>query len=270
MKVLATLGIFTLPFVSASCAVGEKGTAIPVAPSIAVSITRLECGTMIQKRPDLPAHPVYRNGCYLIRHGPTVMLWDAGLTERLVGSSFEDDAGKFLLDEALPPQLARLGLKPADVAIVGISHRHGDHIGQTHLFPDARLLIGRADFDGIKHETNRFADMSHWVEGKGKLDLVDGDRDVFGDGTVTILATPGHTEGHQSLLVRTQGGAVLLSGDAVHFRDQLESGVPPGNGVNLVQAKASLQRFLDVAKKERARIVVQHDPSDVDALPKAD
>ena len=73
-----------------------------------------------------------------------------------------------------------------------------------------------------------FKPFESWIKGESKVEPQPIDKDVFGDGTVIVLRTPGHTPGHSSLLVKLAGmGAVILVGDAVHFHENYESvGVP--------------------------------------------
>ena len=94
---------------------------------------------------------------------------------------------------------------------------------------------------------------------------LEGDRDVFGDRSVTLLATPGHTPGHQSLLVRLpKTGAVLLSGDAVHFRDNWEQRRVPEINFNKEQTSASMQRLADIQAAAKAQLWINHDKAQRD------
>ena len=120
------------------------------APTPNVAIWRLDCGRFQVKDYDGLGPRELSNGCYLIRHSGRYMLWDTGLDEGLLGHPDVSVEQTITLDEGLVPQLARLGLKPAQIADVGISHYHGDHLGQIGHFRSARLLIGKADFDVIK------------------------------------------------------------------------------------------------------------------------
>ncbi|MQI91755.1 MBL fold metallo-hydrolase, partial [Escherichia coli] len=93
----------------------------------------------------------------------------------------------------LPTQLARIGIRPDDIGRLAISHYHFDHVGQAASFPKATLLIGARDWAALHRGTIPFADphlLAPWFTGGGKVDLIEGDRDVFGDGSVVMLATP--------------------------------------------------------------------------------
>jgi N-acyl homoserine lactone hydrolase len=232
-----------------------------------VELWRLDCGRFDVK--NIGGQPrVLSNGCYLVRHGKDYLLWDAGLEDTLLGKPQVSDSQTISLERALLPQLAEIGVKAEDVGAVGVSHSHGDHYGQAARFPRAKLIIGRRDWASIKATPDGAALVKPWIEGKAPVLELDGDHDVFGDGKVVVLATPGHTEGHQALLVRLQSGAVLLTGDAVHFRSQLQTRRPSGNHVDKVRGVESIDRMLSIGKSEPARIIVQHDPDDVALLPK--
>ena len=96
---------------------------------------------------------------------------------------------------------------------------------------------------------------------------LDGEKDVFGDGSVTIIPTPGHTPGHQSLLVKLpKTGALLLSGDAVHFKSNWDNRGVPAINFNEEQSRASMQRMADIMAKERAVLWINHDKAQRDTL----
>jgi len=95
----------------------------------------------------------------------------------------------------LAASLEKVGVKPADIKFVAISHTHPDHIGNVELFPQATLLVQKAEYEWPgQNGAPRFKPEHPVIK-------LDGDHDVFGDGSVMILTTPGHTPGHQSLLV---------------------------------------------------------------------
>src|SRR5262249_54020335 len=109
-----------------------------------------------------------------------------------------------------------------------------------------------------------------WTKGENKAEPLPlgPDKDVFGDGSVLVLRTPGHTPGHSSLLVRLpQMGAVILSGDAVHFRENFESDGVPAFNYDHAQTAASIARIKGIMKSQKAKLIIQHDARDVALLP---
>ena len=197
-------------------------TAAPVQaqPAAKVSLTRLDCGHATIKDFNAFFSDTYEyqsgpreitDSCYLVRHGTDVLLWDTGFPAALKGKPFDMGALVATIDKTIVEQLATLGLKPADIGIVGISHMHGDHTGQAKEFPAAKLLVGKGDFELTKGERDPFGP---WRADGAKVQTMHGaDIDVFGDGSVMALNLPGHTPDHMALLVRLASGNVLLSGD---------------------------------------------------------
>ena len=263
----------------AGCRVSETpgdapDNAAPAATEASLTLTRLDCGTATIKnfdaffsdRPGLyEAKPrEITDSCYLIRNGDQVMIWDTGFSAEMKGQ--ERDMGQLVarMERTLVEQLAQLGIKPADVDVVGISHMHPDHTGQAVQFPSARLLIGKGDFEGTAGKDDPFGS---W-RGAGKnVTLASGDTDVFGDGKVTALHLPGHTPDHLVLLVKLASGPVLLSGDLYHSLDaRAKRGVPPFN-TDRAQTLASMDKFEAVAKQTGAKVIIQHEPADVPKLP---
>jgi len=197
--------------------------------------------------------------CYLIRHGSEYLIWDTGLPEAALGDS-----------KPLPEQLAQIGLKPAQIRYIAISHRHADHTGQALAFPGATLLMGAEDIEQLKASTDAGdrAGLLPWLDGGAKAEPVRGDKDVFGDGSVTILATPGHTAGHHSLLVHlADKGWVLLSGDLFHQQVSYEEDQVPAFNANRADTLASIARFKGIAKNLNATVIVQHEVLDIAELP---
>ena len=246
----------------------------PAAPA-KVTLTRLDCGRSAQPR-DLAGfsdtYASYRkalvSSCYLIRHGDEYLLWDTGYPVAMR----DDPKAQLLMPLSVLDQLKRLGVEPARIGRVGISHYHGDHTGQARDFPDATLLIGAGDWAALTAAERTPgvdpAPLARWVSGGGKVEPVRGDKDVWGDSTVTILDTPGHTPGHHSLLVRLPGkGPVLLTGDLAHFTENYETNGVPRFNTNRADTLASLDRFKAIARNLKATVVIQHEPADVAKLP---
>src|SRR5690349_9193468 len=200
--------------------------------------------------------------CYLVQHGDDYLVWDTG---NPVGTT--PTAPKTSLTDLL----AQVKVTPAQVKYVGISHYHGDHTGQASQFPGATLLIGKGDWDVVsdaKAPPATSAPFTNWISGGGKVEPLAGDRDVFGDGTVVMLNTPGHTPGHHSLLVRLREmGPVLITGDLSHFHENYDSNGVPTFNTDRAATLASLDRFKKIATNLKATVIIQHDARDVSKLP---
>jgi len=243
------------------------------APQPTLSILRLDCGSIdIANLADFSDTGRYEGqsktlvaSCYLIRNGDRYLLWDTGLDGALAGRP-KNAEGSFRR-ERIASQLSRIDLKPSDITFVGISHYHYDHTGQVAEFPNATLLIGKADWEAIKVRPSTAARFARWLTGGGKVEPVAGDKDLFGDGRVRILAMPGHTEGHQALLVRLATGPVLISGDQYHFTENRRVGGVPSFNVSRADTLASHDRFEKLAANLGARVIIQHEPADVAKLP---
>lgn len=242
-----------------------------------VTLTRLDCGNGVTSSDiaffsDTNAYDGRKQdlvvSCYLIKHGDDYLIWDAGYPAAVAGTAATGPTAKFNLVE----QLARINVKPEQVKFVGVSHYHGDHIGQAGSFAQATLLIGKGDWDALTSTPPppgaNPAPLKRWISGGGKFEAVPRDKDIFGDGTVRMLDMPGHTPGHHSLLVRLkEKGNVLLTGDLAHFRENYDNNGVPVFNTNRADTLASLDRFKQLAKNLNATVIVQHDARDIDKLP---
>jgi N-acyl homoserine lactone hydrolase len=241
-----------------------------------LSLTRFDCGktttlTDVSRFSDVAAfkglNVQLTFSCYLVKHGNDYLVWDTG-NPPASGSAPAPTAPKSSLVE----QLAQLHLQPEQITFVGISHYHGDHVGQVASFPQATLLIGKADWDALNDAKPNAAinpaNFAHWISGGGKVEPVSGDKDVFGDGSVIMLNTPGHTPGHHSLLVKLkEKGNVLITGDLAHFHENYDSNGVPTFNTNRADTLASLDRFKQLAANLHATVIIQHDARDIDKLP---
>ncbi|WP_226468159.1 N-acyl homoserine lactonase family protein [Luteimonas panaciterrae] len=240
---------------------------------------RLDCGELwtynLDEMSDTRAYvgrsKYFVGSCYLIRHGETYLLWDAGLSREYLHKPFaRGDADSNSLAITLVDQLAKIGVEPSQIAMIGISHYHFDHIGQAADFPQAKLLIGQKDFEvlGQPGQEWRAKLLAPWLRKDAKIEKINGDSDVFGDGSVVMLDLPGHTPGHHGLLVQLpKRGAVLLSGDVVHFRENMESMGVPSFNTDRAQSLASMDRFGKLARNLHATLIIQHEEEDVSKLP---
>jgi len=206
------------------------------------------------------------DSCYLIKHSQGWFLWDTGVADEVAAmpnglAPADPRAVLWHRPKTLAAQLDQLGVKPSDIKAIAISHTHPDHIGNVEMFPTATLYVQKAEYEwpGV-NGAPRF-------KPEHPATKLEGDRDVFGDGSVTILSTPGHTPGHQSLLVKLpHTGALVLSGDAVHFKGNWDNlGVPIMN-FNKEQTLASMQKISETLTKEKAQLWINHDKAQRDSL----
>lgn len=238
-----------------------------------VELTRLDCGTpaapfgVNTRFSDTLAHKDLKLqfvfSCYVIKHGNEYMLWDTGHAA---------SAGPVAPAKSVTEQLAEMKLTPEQIKYVGISHYHADHVGGASAFAKSTLLIGKGDWEAVTSpkpvQGVNPQLLSNWVSGGSAVETVALDKDVFGDGTVIMLYTPGHTPGHHSLLVNLQNkGPVILSGDAVHFDENYKSDGVPSFNYDRAQTIASIERIKGLVANVGATLIIQHDKRDVGKLP---
>lgn len=205
------------------------------------------------------------DNCYLIHHtSEGYLLWDTGITDRLAslpeGQRVQATGQTWHRTQTLLAALAALGVKPADVHYVAVSHVHPDHIGNVEEFPAATLIIQKAEWEyGLKLPL-KFFSAEHMAQ------LLEGDKDLFADGSLTALSTPGHTPGHQSLLVHLKKtGYVILSGDAVHFASNWQHRRVPAFNTDKEQSFASMQKIARIMADKHAQLWINHDKPSSDA-----
>jgi len=225
---------------------------------VAGDISRWSPGVNVGKSMD------FVDNCYLIRHTQGWLLWDTGVTDAIAAmpegqAPADPRMTHWRRPKTLASQLEQLAVKPSDIKFLAVSHTHPDHIGNVGLFPTSMLLVQKAEYEWPSPlGVGRF-------KPEQPATKLEGDHDVFGDGSVIIIATPGHTPGHQSLLVKlAKTGAVVLSGDAVHFKDNWENRRVPSGNVDKDKTLASLQRIADVLAKEQAQLWINHDKAQRD------
>jgi N-acyl homoserine lactone hydrolase len=205
------------------------------------------------------------DNCYLVRHAQGWLLWDTGVPDAVTGMAdglrpADPRAVHWRRPRTLAAQLTEIGVKPADIRYVVVSHSHADHIGNVAMFPDAMLLVQKAEYDWPQASGPRFP-------AQLRVTKLEGDRDVFGDGSVTIVATPGHTPGHQSLLVRLpRTGPVVLSGDMAHFHENWEARRVPEINFDKEQSSASMRKVADLLASNKAQLWINHDKPQRDTL----
>ena len=215
---------------------------------------------------------------YLIEHPKGTALFDSGMHKDCqldpaarVGSRL---AGLFAFDfhpgEEIAARLTALGRDPAKIDLIINSHFHFDHCGGNAQIRNATMIVQRREWDaGMDPDRAaksgfdaRDFDLGH------KLRLVEGEHDVFGDGSVVCLPTHGHTPGHQSLKLRLAGGEVVLAADACYFCRTLRERRLPRFVYDREAMHQSLDR-LAALEAAGARIFFGHDPEFWQTVPRA-
>jgi glyoxylase-like metal-dependent hydrolase (beta-lactamase superfamily II) len=257
----------------------------PADAGFADKLYRLDCGRSVANDESVwtPGKNVGRtiefsSTCWLIKHGGDWLLWDTGVPEDTLndprGWSTLPKLIVYHLDRSVKDQLAHIGLKPTDIGRVAISHTHGDHIGNVSLFPDATILMQRAEHEwihsanGPNDNVNQLMALARKLMGTPQhLQLIDGDTDVFGDGSVTLVATPGHTPGHQSLLLHLHNtGFVILSGDVAHLEENFEQDLVPSLNTSKPASIASMHRIKQLISMYQAKFFINHDKRQAQGL----
>ncbi|MEO1168811.1 MAG: N-acyl homoserine lactonase family protein [Pseudomonadota bacterium] len=272
MKALRNLGI-ALAAIGMPFAAQAQDTATPD-----IEMWRLDCGAIAISDLDAFADGYlyegregrFTNSCYLIRNGDRHLLWDAGLPSALIDGPVTQGIFTVSLERNIASQLAEIDVAVEDIDFLGLSHHHFDHVGQSPDFAASTLLLNARDVAALREGLNPQSAqiLAPWLAGDAAITDFSGDHDVFGDGSVVILAMPGHTPGHSSLLVRLpETGNVLLTGDLYHFREQIENRGIPRFNTDRADTLASFERFLQIDQALDAMIVIQHDPGDLERLP---
>ncbi len=225
----------------------------------------------------------FGDGCFLVRHPEGDLIWDLGLPTALASSPPQEN-GVFTvsLDFTLSDQLLELGLTPGDIEYVSISHSHFDHTGQADQFPTSTWLVHADEHaamfppapaedtsaDAPENDTDTpppFVDFASL-----EADIFEGEKDVFGDGSVTIIPAPGHTPGHTVLRINLpEAGTLLLTGDLYHRKESRELQRVPRFNFDEAQTRVTMAAFEALAAETGARVIIQHNLEDLASLPDA-
>jgi len=219
----------------------------------------------------------FADHCYLIRHAKGWMLWDSGNPDRIAelpdGLANPQGTITAFMKKRLADSLKEIGVAPADIQYFAMSHSHGDHSGNANLFAASTIFMQQAEYDAVfGPEPQKYGfQPANFEKLRGaKFVLLKGDHDVFGDGTVVIKSTPGHTPGHQSLFVKLpEHGPVLLSGDLVHLVYSWENNVVPSFNFSVPQSLESLKAMKALVAESKGEVWINHDPEQTKEIPKA-
>ena len=238
---------------------------------ITMPMPMLMCGTEGKLKIPVPV--------YFIRHPKGTVLFDSGLS-----MAVQTDGAKalgpmepffdihFEANEEVSARLAAVDMDPGKVDYLVSSHLHFDHCGGNALIPNARWIIQKHEWEAgtipesieANHYQSEDFDLGH-----DRIEA-NGEHDVFGDGTVRCIPTHGHTPGHQSMVIETETGPVVLCGDACYLRQTIEEmRLPARGGIHDEQAmRASLEK-LRALQKAGAKLMYGHDPDFWADIPQA-
>jgi glyoxylase-like metal-dependent hydrolase (beta-lactamase superfamily II) len=239
------------------------------------TITGLDCGWLVTQERTLVSggskEPIrIPIPAWLVRHPDGDVVLDAGLHPSLIdGPDALGPLAKLFtpdVDSAgtLGPRLAEHGVDPSGALTMVVSHGHFDHIGGLCEVPNARLVVQASEWTAMNSDADGGYDRALWDLGHDII-RVDGEHDLFGDGSVVTVPTPGHTCGHQSLRVVTADGPTILTADACYFTHTLDDEVLPPFAFDEEQQRRSLAML----RRERdtgTRIVPGHDAAAFAAL----
>lgn len=218
----------------------------------------------------------FADAFYVIVHPKGTLMWDAGLPESLVGmpEPYTDPSGAFTVSrkDSVVNQLASIGMKPSDIDFLALSHTHFDHSGHASTFKEATWLVQEKEYEWVTSEEmqNSNADVYNAIKDLTNIKKLNGDYDVFGDGSVVMKFMPGHTPGHQVLFLNlAEHGPLLLSGDLYHFYENREYKRIPIFNYDVKETMKSMEAFEIFAVEKGAQVYLQHQPDDFEKMPKA-
>jgi len=226
--------------VAAASAQPSSDPGLPPVPKLTTPrLYVLDCGTIISYQPERfgltladVGNPNFADPCFLVVHPKGMLLYDTGLPDSHVGRPiYENMMGQegILKFTTLRGELANVGVTAPMITYLAISHSHWDHVGNANDYAGSTWLARKAEYDVMfGPNANTVAARGYAALAHAKIKYIDGDYDVFGDGSVVLISTPGHTPGHQSLYVKlARTGGVVVSGDLYHYTAERKLGKMP-------------------------------------------
>jgi N-acyl homoserine lactone hydrolase len=217
---------------------------------------------------------------FLVEHPRGRLLFDTGVhcqaridpvgrlgPERAKRLTVKSEIG----DDVLP-QLTKLGLGPDDIRYVANSHLHFDHCGGNEFFPRATFFVQRPELEAARRPGFVPSYNPSPIDFEHALDyrMIEGEHDVFGDGTVVLIPTYGHTPGHQSLVVRAgKDSSLVCAADACYTRENMDRDVLPNVLWNASVMRESLAALRKLRDQGGATMFYGHDPAQWAATPRA-
>ena len=203
---------------------------------------------------------------YLVVHPDGVLLWDTGISDAIAAQPAGErvaDAIRFCVPVTLRSQLAAIEQDVAGVELIGLSHMHIDHVGNLEQFPSASVVMQEAEYDaayGPRAEQLTYIPESYAPLDRARIRTIVGEHDVFRDHTVVMTPLPGHTPGHQGLLVTLpQTGPILLAGDIAYSAADYAASAVRTLNVDLDASRRSIEAAKALERDLGARTWLHHD-----------
>ncbi len=252
------------------------GLLLTIAPAISHAELRLyvfNCGTILM--PDVSMFGISNDDtdvrelivpCYLIQHDEHLMVWDAGLPAVAVG----DTSGNSRYEVSFIDQLKAMNITPEDVDFASYSHFHYDHVGMANEFKSATLLIQEAEaiaaFNNFANNPVFRPELYSEIQESTRVTM-NGDYDVFGDGSVRIISAPGHTPGHSALYLELENfGPLILSGDLYHFEASRALRATPVFNTNAEESLRSMDKIEALIEETGATFWIEHNKALAETL----
>ncbi len=209
--------------------------------------------------------------CFLIAHPRGTLMWDLGVipdstveAQPQGARSAVNITAAAVVTRTLRSQLAQVGYRPEDITYFAVSHAHRDHSANANQFARSTWLARSAERDFMWTDNNERVDPSFYTELRNSksVTILDKDEfDVFGDGRVVIKSAPGHTPGHQVLVLRLAStGRVMLSGDLYHYPpERTLHRAPPDNEFSVQQSAASRVMIEEYLQRTKTQLWIEHD-----------
>jgi N-acyl homoserine lactone hydrolase len=275
---IATILAVVLALTTAAALIAQSRPAAPATPRLYIfdngDIAGLDPKIFGFAREELKSVD-FVNQSYLIVHPRGTVMFDTGGIgdDKFPAGGGVAKEGIMTAAKKLVPQMEAAGYKPSDVTYLVMSHYHSDHTGNANLFAGATWIVQKAERDAMFAEKPAAimqpATYSALKAAKTKL-LNNEDFDIFGDGTVVVKTTPGHTPGHQVLFLKlAKTGPILLAGDLYHYPEEIATGKTPNfefDPATSAKSRAAMQAFV---KQTGAKLWIEHDKPTHAALPKA-
>jgi N-acyl homoserine lactone hydrolase len=203
--------------------------------------------------------------CYLVVDPKGTLMWDVGA---IPDTAFSGDRtpviqNYFTSTRTLKSQLAEIGYNPADITYLALSHYHGDHVANSNEFAGSTWLVRQVERDAMFAEKPpALSDPNNYnlLKTSKTVILTTDEYDVFGDGKVIIKFAPGHTPGHQVLILKlAKTGNVMLAGDLYHYPEERKLNRVPIFEFNKEESLASRAMIEDYVKKTNTQLWIEHD-----------